>query len=110
MGANENRVRGCSPRYLVTDLGQFDWAHGVMRMTHLHPGVTLEQVRRRTGFPLSVAHEMEETAPPTDEELRLLREVIDPLGVRRLEILSGSARKDLLREILEKEAYSASSH
>jgi hypothetical protein len=32
-----------------------------------------------------------------------LREVIDPLGVRKLEILAGVARKDLLRQILEQE-------
>jgi acyl CoA:acetate/3-ketoacid CoA transferase beta subunit len=110
MGESENRVRGLSPRYLVTDLGQFDWAHGLMRITHLHPDVTLEQVRRRTGFPLGAAPDLRETDPPSAEELRLLRDVIDPLGVRRLEILSGSARKDLLREILEKETYSPSTH
>lgn len=110
MGASDQRVRGRAPRYLITDLGQFDWAFGVMRITHLHPGVTLEQVQRKTGFTLEAAPDLQETAPPTEEELRLLREVIDPLGVRRLEILSGSARKDLLREILEKERYSPNTH
>jgi hypothetical protein len=35
--------------------------------------------------------------------VRLLREVIDPLGVRRLEMLGGGARKDLLRQILARE-------
>jgi hypothetical protein len=39
--------------------------------------------------------------------VRLLREEIDPLGVRRLELLGGAARKDLLREILEKEGIPA---
>ena len=36
-------------------------------------------------------------------DIRLLREQIDPLKVRKLETLGGTARKDLLREILEKE-------
>jgi len=45
-----------------------------------------------------------ETAPPSQEETRLLREVIDPLGIRRLEFLSGIARHSLLRTILEQEA------
>ena len=45
-----------------------------------------------------------ETPPPTANELRLLREEIDPFGIRRLETLSGGARKRLLREILERES------
>ncbi len=103
MGHNPNRTRGHGPHYLITDLGQFDFADGVMRLTTLHPGETLERVKAKTGFPVEVAPDCRETDPPTDEELRLLREEIDPLGVRRLELLGGSARKDVLREILEKE-------
>lgn len=41
------------------------------------------------------------------EEVRLLREVIDPLGIRRLETMSGAARKRALREILASEELSA---
>ncbi len=103
LGHVPGRRRGQGARYLVSDLGQFDWANGVMRVTSLHAGVTLEQVQKKTGFALGVAPDLTETPPPTDEELRLLREEIDPLGVRRLETLGGSARKDLLREILAKE-------
>ncbi len=103
MGHNPNRMRGHGPHYLITDLGQFDFADGVMRLTTLHPGETLERVKAKTGFPVEVAPDCRETDPPTGEELRLLREEIDPLGVRRLELLGGSARKDVLREILEKE-------
>lgn len=103
MGADPARKRGRPPRYLITDLGQFDWESGRMRLTHLHPGVTVEQVQRKTGFTLDLAPDVQETAPPSAEELRLLRELIDPLGVRRLEMLSGAARKDALREILERE-------
>lgn len=103
LGHNPNRTRGHGPHYLITDLGQFDFAHGVMRLITLHPGETPERVKAKTGFPVEVAPDCRETDPPTDEELRLLREEIDPLGVRRLELLGGSARKDVLREILEKE-------
>lgn len=94
--------RGPGPKYLVSDLGQFDWHNGRMRLTHLHPGVDLDRVVKKTGFELDIAPELSTTEPPMDEELRLLREVIDPLGVRRLETLSGSARKDHLREILRR--------
>jgi hypothetical protein len=50
---------------------------------------------------------LRETEPPTAEEVRLLREVIDPLGVRRLETLGGAARKRALREILAREGSAA---
>lgn len=103
MGHVPQRKRGNGPIYLITDLGQFDWAHGYMRLTHTHPGVTVEAVQKKTGFPLEIAPDLHETPPPSDEEIRLLREQIDPLGVRKLETLGGAARKDLLREILERE-------
>lgn len=103
LGHSPQRTLGKGPHYLITDLGQFDFAEGVMRLTSLHPGVSLGQVQARTGFPLEVAPDCSETEPPSAEEVRLLREEIDPLGVRKLELLGGSARKDLLREILEKE-------
>jgi hypothetical protein len=89
--------------YLVSDLGQFDWAEGHMRLTHLHPGVTLDQVQKKTGFPLQIAPDVTETPPPSAEEIRLLREVIDPLGVRKLEMLGGGGRKSLLQDMLMRE-------
>ena len=103
VGHIPERVQGSGPRYLVTDLGQFDWADGVMRLTHIHSGVSMKRVQKKTGFPLAIAANVSETVPPTHEELHLLREVIDPLGVRKLETLSGAARKALLRQILDTE-------
>ena len=103
LGHDPARWRGSGPRYLISDLGQFDWANGHMCLTHLHPGMSQKRVQAKTGFPLDVASDLAETPPPTAEELRLLREVIDPLNVRKLETLSGAARRDLLREILQKE-------
>jgi len=99
-----HRKRGRGPNYLISDLGQFDWAEGRMRLISIHPGMTVERVQKKTGFPLQIAPDLTETPPPTEEEVRLLREVIDPLNVRKLETLSGSARKKLLREIVEQEA------
>jgi acyl CoA:acetate/3-ketoacid CoA transferase beta subunit len=103
LGHVPTRKYGQGVRYLITDLGEFDWANGRMRLTSVHPGVTVEQVQKKTGFELDIAPNLRETPPPSDEELRLLREAIDPLGVRKLETLGGSARKDLLRSILEQE-------
>lgn len=103
LGHVETRTQGNGPRYLISDLGQFDWHNGQMRLTHLHAGVTLKRVQSKTGFPLQVADDLTETPPPTDDDLRLLRETIDPLGVRQLETLGGAARKTRLREILQRE-------
>lgn len=103
LGHTPDRLHGSGPRYCVTDLGQFDWAEGHMRLTTLHRGVTVERVQRKTGFPLQVAPNLCETPPPTVEEVRLLRKEIDPLGVRKLEMLGGAARKDLIRDILAQE-------
>ena len=109
-GAEERQRRGITspgPRYLVSDLGQFDYAHGKMRLILCHPGVSVAEIQAQTGFSLEVAPDVTETPPPTWEQIRLLREEIDPLGVRRLECLSGGKRRAVLREIVEREKTSA---
>ena len=95
-------VRDAGPRfyYLVSDMGQFDLHDGRLRITALHPGSTLEQVRAATGFELQVAAPLPETEPPTAVELSAIRDRIDPLGVRRLEFLSGQARMDAIRHLI----------
>lgn len=103
LGHSPERKRGRGVNYLISDLGQFDWAEGRMRLISYHPGVDIKRIQAKTGFTLEIAPDVDETPPPTSEELRLLREEIDPLGVRKLETLAGSARKDHLRDILMRE-------
>ncbi len=100
VGHVPERRSGTGPRYLVSDLGEFDWYLGMMRLVRIFPGVSVEQIRKKTGFALQTADPLDETLPPTAAELRLLREEIDPLGVRKLETLGGAARRELLRQIL----------
>jgi glutaconate CoA-transferase subunit B len=73
---------GAGPTVVVTGLGVygFDQATGEMELRSLHPGVTVERVRDNTGWDLRVPAEVEETPAPTDEELRLIREELDPEG------------------------------
>jgi glutaconate CoA-transferase, subunit B len=118
LGHHPARTRGAGPRYLVSDLGQFDFegswdstdqtlaggSLGRMRLVSCHPGVHVDKIQSHTGFELQVSETLQETPLPTDEELHLLREVIDPLGIRKLESLGGAARRQLLHEILETEA------
>jgi hypothetical protein len=103
LGHVAGRTHGSGPRYLVTDLGQFDFAGGRMRVTSIHPGETLKRIQAKTGFPIEAAPDCAETLPPTAEEVRLLREAIDPLGVRKLELLAGTAKRDALREMVAAE-------
>jgi glutaconate CoA-transferase, subunit B len=104
LGHVDDRRRGRGPVYLVSDLAQFDFEHGRMRLTHLHPGVSLDRVKSKTGFELEVAEPPRTTEPPEPEDLRLLREVIDPLGIRKLEFMSGPERRKALRTILDRES------
>jgi glutaconate CoA-transferase subunit B len=92
------------PRLLISDLGVFDHAPGRMRLCSYHPGATIEKIRKKTGFHLEIAPDVHETLPPTTEEIRLLREEIDPLGIRELERMSGGRRRRRMREIIRIEA------
>lgn len=104
LGHVPGRRRGRGPQYLVSDLGQFDFADGRLRLTHLHPDVTVETIRRKTGFPVETVPDLGETPRPTFDELSLLRDVVDPLNVRRLEFLSGAQRRQAILAILDAEA------
>ena len=72
---------GRGPSVVVTDLGiyRFD-VTGEMRLESLHPGATVEQVRATIGWPVKVAEDLAATPPPTDEELHLIRDELDPGG------------------------------
>jgi glutaconate CoA-transferase, subunit B len=105
LGHNSARKHGKGPRYLVTDLGQFDFANGRMRINSFHPGVTIEKIQARTGFPLEISPEVMQTIAPTDDELNLLRHEIDPMNIRQLETLSGPSRREQLHKIIEAENY-----
>jgi acyl CoA:acetate/3-ketoacid CoA transferase beta subunit len=103
LGHHPARTHGAGPQYLTSDYGLFDYAHGRMRLISYHPGVTIDQIQNRTGFEIEISPDVHETPSPGEAELHLLREEIDPLGIRRLESLSGAARRNLLHEILERE-------
>lgn len=50
---------------------------GELEISEVHPGLTVDDVRDATGWDISVADDVRETARPTLEEVRLLREEID---------------------------------
>ncbi|WP_033318019.1 CoA-transferase subunit beta [Streptomyces yerevanensis] len=73
---------------VVSNLGVFDFAtpDRSMRLASLHPGVTVEEIREATGFELTVPEEVPYTREPTGEELELIRDVLDPQGLRNREV------------------------
>ncbi|ROO83527.1 acyl CoA:acetate/3-ketoacid CoA transferase beta subunit [Actinocorallia herbida] len=75
-------------RGVVTNLAVLDFRapDGSLRLRSVHPGVTVDDVVAATGFALTVPDEVPETRLPTGEELRLMREVLDPKGIREREV------------------------
>ncbi|MBI4587850.1 MAG: hypothetical protein HY725_03345 [Candidatus Rokubacteria bacterium] len=68
---------------VVTDLAvlEIDPATAQLRIARLMPGVSVEQVRKNTGFEPLVAHPVRSVEPPNPEQVRILREEIDPNGI-----------------------------
>jgi acyl CoA:acetate/3-ketoacid CoA transferase beta subunit len=91
-GVGYDRASGVSARFhdvhrVVTNLAVLDFG-GVdhaMRLVSTHPGVDVDDVRQQTGFELDIG-DVATTRLPTDEELQLLREVLDPKGFREKEV------------------------
>ncbi|MDI6097360.1 CoA-transferase [Actinoplanes sp. NEAU-A12] len=75
-------------RLVVTDLAVLDFAtpDRSMRLRSVHPGVTVDEVVAATGFALSIPDDVPETREPSADERRLIREHLDPRGLREREI------------------------
>jgi acyl CoA:acetate/3-ketoacid CoA transferase beta subunit len=75
-------------RRVVTNLAvlDFETPDHSMRVRSLHPGVTVEAVQAATGFPLVVPTDVAETRAPTSDDLRFLRELLDPRSLRDAEV------------------------
>jgi acyl CoA:acetate/3-ketoacid CoA transferase beta subunit len=75
-------------RRVVSNLASLDYdpASHRMRLLSVHPGVTVDDVVAATGFELVIGDDVPVTRQPAAEELRLIREVIDPDGARYAEV------------------------
>jgi len=96
---------GSGPQCVITNLAylNFDDDTKSMKLGTIHPGIDLETLKNSTGFELIIPNELKETLPPTIKEIQLLREKVDPLNIRKLEVLSGNEREELLDYIIQKE-------
>jgi acyl CoA:acetate/3-ketoacid CoA transferase beta subunit len=73
---------------VVSNLGVFDFngPDHTMRALSLHPGVTAGEVAENTSFEIADLGTAEESRLPTTEELRIIREVLDPKKIRDREV------------------------
>jgi glutaconate CoA-transferase subunit B len=69
---------GRGPSAVITDLGCYTFVEGEMTLASLHPGRSLDDVRANIGWEVRVSPDLETTPEPTAEELRIIREELDP--------------------------------
>lgn len=83
-GRDTRKQRGLrgGPETVITDKAviRFD-DDGEMYVESLHPGVTAATVQESTGWDIQFAATVEKTPPPTEDEIRLIREELDPDGI-----------------------------
>ena len=76
---------GSGPQLVITDKALLDFGGPAreMRLISLHPGASVDGVCAEIGWPVAVADSIAVTEPPTDQELRCIREDLDPAGLYR---------------------------
>ena len=73
---------GAGPEVVVTGLGTYRFGtDGEMYLDSLHPGVSEDDVRAASGWDIEIPSGVKQTPPPTDVEMHLIREELDPEGI-----------------------------
>jgi len=84
-GGREREALGLEggPELVITDMGvyRFDPTTREMVLVSVHPGVTVATIKDNIGWDVKVANDLTETPPPTPEEIRIIREELDPQGI-----------------------------
>jgi len=86
LGAQTSRFHEI--RRVISNLGVFDFGapDHAMRVVSVHPGVSIDEVVEATGFELAIEGEVSETRAPLSDELKIIREVLDPAGSMNREV------------------------
>lgn len=74
--------RNSGPYRVITQLGVygFDDDTKEMKLLSIHPGVTIDDIQKNSGFNIIISDDITETNPPSKKELSILKE-IDPTGI-----------------------------
>lgn len=83
-------TQGHDVRFVISNLAVYDFEtpDHRMRLKTVHPGVTVDDVVENTGFELVIEGDVPETRLPTTDELKLIREQIDPKGFLNREVVN----------------------
>lgn len=78
-------IPGAGPTLVITDKAVFDFANPdcEMQLAELYPDVEVGDVQAEVSWPLRAAERITHTAPPSTEELSLIRQTLDPAGLYR---------------------------
>ena len=76
---------------------------GLLEVISIHKGVTKEEIQNNTSFKVKYKKGCKTTKMPTTSQLNVLRNIVDPLNIRKLEFTSGEERIKLLEEIIGQE-------
>ena len=76
---------------------------GFLEVISIHKDVTKKDIEDNTGFKILYNKQCKITPLPSKRELKMLREEVDPLNIRKLEFVSGKERMELFKEILKNE-------
>jgi glutaconate CoA-transferase subunit B len=73
-------IPGMGPSMVITDMGCYVFEDGEMTLKSIHRGVgiTLDRIKAEVGWNIRISADLAETTPPTEEEIRILREKVDP--------------------------------
>ena len=87
---NKATTQGFDVRFVISNLAVYDFETPTkaMRLKSLHPGVSVDDVVENTGFELVIEGDIPETRLPTDDEVQLIREKIDPKGFLNREVVN----------------------
>jgi glutaconate CoA-transferase subunit B len=82
---SELGLPGQGPKLVITDrcVFEFDEQSSEMQLQSLHPGVELNDVLAEVSWELKIVPDLQTTKAPTEQELHLLRDELDPQGLYR---------------------------
>jgi glutaconate CoA-transferase subunit B len=84
----ELNISSQGPIKVISNLAvmNFETENKQMKLESIHPGISIEEVVKNTGFKVIIPDKVPETEPPTVTELKLIREKIDPNNFRKIEM------------------------
>jgi glutaconate CoA-transferase, subunit B len=75
--------QGTGPHRVITQLGLygFDDKTKRLKLLSLHPGVTIDEIKENSSFDIMLPSRIRTSPEPSEKDLRILRQEIDPAGI-----------------------------